>query len=242
MRLLCAVMVLLILGESIFLFDELPTRTSYIVQTAATANAISGASDMPRLADASIGGTPSRPVYKSDKIDSRRSIESIGLIGLGRMGRCDGRPAAGGWLPLAVYNRTRAKAEELLASGASWAETPAELASRADITLTILTDDRAVEQIYQGEQGLVAGAIEGKLFIEMSTIRTSTITDRRADHAARRAPARRACVGHGRASAPGPAADDGGGRRGGSGAGATGAEEASAARSCMWGRAAPGRP
>ncbi len=67
------------------------------------------------------------------------------------------------------------KADELIAGGASWAETQAELADRADIILTILTDERAVEQIYLGERGLLAGAVEGKLFIEMSTIRTSTI-------------------------------------------------------------------
>lgn len=103
-------------------------------------------------------------------------MEHIGLIGLGRMGQAMAARLLAAGFPLTVHNRTRAKAEELIASGASWAETPAELASRADITLTVLTDDRAVEQIYQGEHGLLAGAVEGKLFIEMSTIRTSTIS------------------------------------------------------------------
>ncbi|MEO7911449.1 MAG: NAD(P)-dependent oxidoreductase [Roseiflexaceae bacterium] len=102
-------------------------------------------------------------------------MERIGFAGLGRMGQAmAGRLLAGGF-PLAVYNRTRAKAEELLAQGAAWAETPAALAEQADIILTILTDDRAVEQVYRGEAGLLAGDCTGKLFIEMSTIRTSTI-------------------------------------------------------------------
>jgi 3-hydroxyisobutyrate dehydrogenase-like beta-hydroxyacid dehydrogenase len=102
-------------------------------------------------------------------------MERIGLIGLGRMGQAlAGRLLAAGF-SLTVHNRTRAKAEALVAAGAAWAETPAELASRSDIALSILTDDRAVEQIYLGEGGLLAGEAAGKLFVEMSTIRTATI-------------------------------------------------------------------
>lgn len=102
-------------------------------------------------------------------------MERIGFAGLGRMGQAmAGRLLAGGF-PLAVYNRTRPKAEELLAQGAAWADTPAALAEQADIILTILTDDRAVEQVYSGAGGLLASDCAGKLFIEMSTIRTSTI-------------------------------------------------------------------
>jgi 3-hydroxyisobutyrate dehydrogenase len=102
-------------------------------------------------------------------------MERIGFAGLGRMGQAmAGRLLAGGF-PLAVYNRTQAKAEELLAQGASWADTPAALSTRSDIILTILTDDRAVEQVYGGAGGLLSGDCDGKLFVEMSTIRTSTI-------------------------------------------------------------------
>ena len=102
-------------------------------------------------------------------------MERIGFAGLGRMGQAmAGRLLAGGF-PLAVYNRTRPKAEELLAQGAAWADTPAALTEQADIILTILTDDRAVEQVYSGAGGLLASDCAGKLFIEMSTIRTSTI-------------------------------------------------------------------
>ena len=102
-------------------------------------------------------------------------MERIGFAGLGRMGQAmAGRLLAGGF-PLAVYNRTRSKAEELLAQGASWADTPAALTGQADIILTILTDDRAIEQVYNGAHGLLAGDCAGKLFVEMSTIRTSTI-------------------------------------------------------------------
>ncbi|HWQ16105.1 MAG TPA: NAD(P)-dependent oxidoreductase [Roseiflexaceae bacterium] len=102
-------------------------------------------------------------------------MERIGLAGLGRMGQAlAGRLLSAGF-PLAVYNRTRARAEALLGRGAAWAGTPAELAAQADIVLTILTDDRAVERVYLGPGGLLSGDVAGKLFVEMSTIRTATI-------------------------------------------------------------------
>ncbi|MEN9936951.1 MAG: hypothetical protein RLZZ387_3530 [Chloroflexota bacterium] len=102
-------------------------------------------------------------------------MERIGFIGLGRMGQAmTGRLLDAGF-PLSVYNRTRSRADALVARGAAWAGTPAELAAGADITFTILTDDRAVERVFLGEHGLLAGEIAGKLFIEMSTIRTATI-------------------------------------------------------------------
>ncbi|GAB4118917.1 MAG: NAD(P)-dependent oxidoreductase [Roseiflexaceae bacterium] len=102
-------------------------------------------------------------------------MERIGFVGLGRMGQAmAGRLLAAGF-SLVVYNRTRAKAEDLIARGAIWAETPAALAQQADIILTILTDDQAVEQIYTGPAGLLSQRCDGKLLIEMSTIRSMTI-------------------------------------------------------------------
>jgi 3-hydroxyisobutyrate dehydrogenase-like beta-hydroxyacid dehydrogenase len=102
-------------------------------------------------------------------------MERIGFAGLGRMGQAmAGRVLAAGF-PLVVYNRTRLKAEDLLARGAAWAETPAQLAERSDIVLTILTDERAVEQVYAGEGGLLSADCAGKLLVEMSTIRTAAI-------------------------------------------------------------------
>src|SRR5688572_13800775 len=103
------------------------------------------------------------------------SMERIGFIGLGRMGQamCARLLAAG--FPLVVHNRTRAKADELLASGAAWAGSPAELAEQTDLILTILTDDAAVEQVYNGARGLLQAELNGKLLVEMSTVRTTTI-------------------------------------------------------------------
>jgi 3-hydroxyisobutyrate dehydrogenase-like beta-hydroxyacid dehydrogenase len=102
-------------------------------------------------------------------------MERIGLIGLGRMGQAIGERLLAGGFALAVTNRTPARADRLIALGATWAPTPAALAGAADILLTILTDDQAVERVYAGPEGLFAGAAGGRLFVEMSTIRTATI-------------------------------------------------------------------
>ena len=102
-------------------------------------------------------------------------MERIGLVGLGRMGQAIGGRLLAAGFPLTVHNRTRAKADGLLARGAAWADSPAELAERSDIVLTIVTDDRAVEQVFLGPHGLLAGEVGGRLFVEMSTIRTTTI-------------------------------------------------------------------
>jgi 3-hydroxyisobutyrate dehydrogenase-like beta-hydroxyacid dehydrogenase len=102
-------------------------------------------------------------------------MERIGFVGLGRMGQAMAFRLLAAGFPLTVHNRTPAKAEPLLSQGAAWAGTPADLVAGSDIVLTILTDDRAVEQVYTGERGLLSGECGGKLFVEMSTIRTPTI-------------------------------------------------------------------
>jgi 3-hydroxyisobutyrate dehydrogenase len=109
-------------------------------------------------------------------------MERIGFVGLGRMGQAMAGRLLAACFPLTVHNRTRAKADTLLNQGAAWAETLADLVNQSDIIITILTDDRAVEQVYGG---LLAGECDGKLFVEMSTIRTSTIQSLRPQAAAR---------------------------------------------------------
>ncbi len=102
-------------------------------------------------------------------------MERLGFIGLGRMGQAmAGRLLAAGF-PLTVHNRTRSRADALVSAGATWADTPADVAAHSDIIFTILTDEPAVETVYRGQHGLLAAAVPGRLFIDMSTIRTATI-------------------------------------------------------------------
>ena len=70
-----------------------------------------------------------------------------------------------------VWNRSSEKVKPLVESGAIARRTPAELASTCEVIITILTDASAIDATYHGPQGLLAGEPEGKLFIEMSTVR-----------------------------------------------------------------------
>src|SRR5262245_27612085 len=74
---------------------------------------------------------------------------------------------------LTVYNRTPDRARSLVDAGAKMADRLEEVPPAADIVLTVLTDDAAVETIYSG---LLAGSVEGTLFVESSTVRATTIT------------------------------------------------------------------
>ena len=93
----------------------------------------------------------------------------IGWIGTGVMGKsmCGHLIAAG--FPTTVYSRTREKAEALLAAGASWAATPAEVAERSDVAFTMVGFPQDVRDVYFSENGVLKGARRGALLIDMTT-------------------------------------------------------------------------
>jgi 3-hydroxyisobutyrate dehydrogenase len=95
----------------------------------------------------------------------------IGIAGVGRMGAAIATRLASCGHAVAAWNRTPAKAQALVASGASVVETPSALAAASDLVVTILTDAGAIDQTYRGANGLLAADVRGKLFIEMSTVR-----------------------------------------------------------------------
>jgi 3-hydroxyisobutyrate dehydrogenase len=96
-------------------------------------------------------------------------MQTIGFIGTGVMGKSmAGHLLAAGY-PLVVHSRTRARAEELLARGAEWAESPAALAPRCDVIFTIVGFPKDVEEVYLGEQGLVASLRPGTILVDMTT-------------------------------------------------------------------------
>ena len=98
----------------------------------------------------------------------------IGIVGIGKMGAAIATRLAGLGHEVIAWNRTAAKAQALAPSGVDTAATPRELATQAEIIISILTDARALEAAYDGADGLLAGNIRGKLFIEMSTVRPVT--------------------------------------------------------------------
>jgi 2-hydroxy-3-oxopropionate reductase len=94
----------------------------------------------------------------------------IGFIGLGVMGL----PMAGHLLDagheLVVNTRTREKAASLEEQGAAWARSAREVAAAVDVVITMLPDSGDVEAVAEGADGLLAGARQGLLWIDMSSI------------------------------------------------------------------------
>jgi 3-hydroxyisobutyrate dehydrogenase len=102
------------------------------------------------------------------------SRQPVGFIGLGIMGR----PMAGhilkGGHPLTVFNRTRSKTAELQAQGAAVAGSPAEVAARSTIVITMVTDTPDVESVVAGPGGVLEGIRPGSIVVDMSTISPKT--------------------------------------------------------------------
>src|SRR5258708_325820 len=99
---------------------------------------------------------------------------TVGFIGLGYMGRHMARNVMKAGFPLVVHNRSQAAVKELVAEGATAAESPKALASQVDVVCSCLPGPADVEKVYLGENGVVAGAKRGQILIELSTIDPST--------------------------------------------------------------------
>lgn len=96
--------------------------------------------------------------------------ERIGFIGLGIMGKPMVRNLLkGGFVPL-IFNRSKGAVDELSAEGATAAESAREVAEESDIVITMLPASPDVEAVFRGNDGVLAGAREGLLLIDMSTI------------------------------------------------------------------------
>jgi 3-hydroxyisobutyrate dehydrogenase len=94
----------------------------------------------------------------------------VAFIGLGRMGHgMAGRYLDAGF-SVAVWNRSKAKAEDLIARGARWASTPGDAAINADAVVTMVADDEASRTVWLGAGGAAASMKPGVLAIECSTV------------------------------------------------------------------------
>lgn len=95
----------------------------------------------------------------------------IGIAGTGKMGSAVAARLFDLGHPVSVWNRSAQRAQPLLAKGLAWAESPAALAGQADVVITLLTDEAALDDVYRSAQGLLSVPGAGKTFIEMSTVR-----------------------------------------------------------------------
>jgi 3-hydroxyisobutyrate dehydrogenase len=94
----------------------------------------------------------------------------IGFIGLGIMGRpmCANLLKAG--YSLTVWNRSRPGIDEVTGYGAAAGDSPADVAARSDVTITMVTDSPDVEQVVLGPDGVLQGARAGSTVIDMTTM------------------------------------------------------------------------
>lgn len=94
---------------------------------------------------------------------------TVGFIGTGVMGKSmAGHIHAAGY-PLNVFTRSKEKALDLIASGAAWKETIADLAKDSEIIITMIGYPKDVEEVYLGTKGLLTNAKKGSYLIDMTT-------------------------------------------------------------------------
>lgn len=93
----------------------------------------------------------------------------IGFIGLGVMGKSMVSHLLKGGYKAHVYNRTKSKAEDLLKIGATWQDSPADVAKVADVVITIVGYPADVEEVYLSDKGILNNAKAGSVVIDMTT-------------------------------------------------------------------------
>ena len=98
----------------------------------------------------------------------------VGVAGLGMMGAAIAQRLIEVGHTVTVWNRSGDKLKPVVTAGATAAATPAALASTCEVIITILTDAAAIDAVYGGPEGLLAGDVQGKLCVEMSTVQPAT--------------------------------------------------------------------
>jgi 3-hydroxyisobutyrate dehydrogenase-like beta-hydroxyacid dehydrogenase len=106
----------------------------------------------------------------------------VGFIGLGSMGAGMATNLLKAGHEVTVYNRTRAKADELVKQGAHAAASVSDVC-QADAVMTMLANDEAVESVVYGDQGMLASLAKGAVHISSSTISVALSERLAADHA-----------------------------------------------------------
>lgn len=96
-------------------------------------------------------------------------MEKIGFVGTGVMGASMAGHLLEAGYEVFVYTRTKAKAEGLLSKGAHWEETPAGLASKVDVLISMVGYPQDVEALYLGENGILENLAAGSVAVDMTT-------------------------------------------------------------------------
>ncbi|MCU0597064.1 MAG: NAD(P)-dependent oxidoreductase [Desulfobacterota bacterium] len=97
----------------------------------------------------------------------------VGWIGTGVMGKSMAGHVQAGGHDLFVYNRTKAKADDLLKKGAAWCNSPVEVAEKSEILFSIVGLPRDVEETYLGKNGVLSAKGSCRIIVDMTTSRPS---------------------------------------------------------------------
>ncbi len=98
------------------------------------------------------------------------TIRKVGFIGLGIMGKPMSKNLLKAEYELVVYNRSSPAVDELAAAGAEPAGSPRDVASKVDAIITMLPNSPDVQEVVLGENGVIEGANQGSILIDMSSI------------------------------------------------------------------------
>ena len=93
----------------------------------------------------------------------------IGFIGTGVMGHAIVGHLQKAGHELHVYNRTKAKTTDLVAQGATWHDTPAQVAVASEIIFTMVGYPSDVEEVYYGPVGIFQSEVRGKVLVDLTT-------------------------------------------------------------------------
>jgi glyoxylate/succinic semialdehyde reductase len=102
------------------------------------------------------------------------SRPTIGFLGLGTMGTPMAMNLAKAGFPLVVWNRTASKMDPFLRMGAKAGKGPAQVASEAEVVITMVSQPKDVEQVVLGPDGVLDGLTPGSVLIDMSTVSPAT--------------------------------------------------------------------
>jgi 3-hydroxyisobutyrate dehydrogenase-like beta-hydroxyacid dehydrogenase len=97
-------------------------------------------------------------------------MANLGYVGLGVMGGEMVSRLLDKGHTVTGYNRTRTKAERLIQKGMKWAESPAAVCTAADVTFSMVTNEKALGSVMEGPDGILSAAKTGKILIDMSTV------------------------------------------------------------------------
>lgn len=98
---------------------------------------------------------------------------NVGFIGLGMMGEPMAARLLAAGHTVVVHNRTKSKAEGLLARGAKWKESPQRVSTSSAVVITMLSTSEVLEYVSLRQDGVLAGLPVGGIHVDMSTVAPS---------------------------------------------------------------------